>query len=171
MNETGSKAAALGTSIHDWAESYCNKIPLTPPVGYEGVCYLLQEWIDENVDLKKSIAEGSMVSVSHGYAGRVDLQGVLKNGKRFIADFKTQALKDNGRNFVFYDKWIQQLTAYAEGDINIELVNIAISTNKDRPIVTDKWWSEEEKQVGWEVFGHCLKIWQLEKGYRPCQDR
>lgn len=168
MEETGSKAASLGTSIHDWAESYCNGEYKSPPAGYETVCFQLQEWIDNNVDLSRSIAEESIVSKWYGYAGRVDLSGFLKSGKKFILDWKSQNLKDNGRNMVFYQKWCQQLTAYSQGAFQeTELISIAVSTNRNRPIIAEKIWTEEEKNTGWEIFRRCLEIWQLEKGYRP----
>jgi hypothetical protein len=166
MEQTASKAATIGTSIHDWIESYCHGQYKTPPEGYEAVCYHVQQWIDDNVDLKRSTAEGTIVNQKHGYAGRVDLQGYLLDGKPFISDWKTQNLKA-GKKFVFYPKWVQQLAAYAMENDDVALVNIAVSSNKERPEIAERWWTTEEARQGWEVFWHCLKIWQAEKGYKP----
>lgn len=166
MEQTGTKAAAIGTTIHDWVEKYCAGQYLTPPVGYETVCYQVQEWIDQNVDLKNSIAEDSIVNTDFGYAGRIDLMGRLKDGRLFIADWKTQNIK-TGKNFVFYPKWCQQLAAYAEGKQETVLINIAISSNKEIQQIKEKIWTEKEIADGWATFRHCLAIWQIEKQYRP----
>ena len=165
MEETGSKAAKIGTNIHDWAEKYCLGEYATYPEGYETVCYKVQEWIDTNLDKTRIYPEQAMVNKELGYAGKIDLQGYTKDGRFFILDFKSQGIKP-GKNAVFYPKWIQQLAAYAEGKVQ-NLCNLAISTNPDNPIIAEKWWTKEEIETGWEIFKHCLAIWQLERGYKP----
>jgi hypothetical protein len=165
MNETASKAATIGTSIHDWAEHYCGGNPVAPPLGYEAVCYNLQKWIDENLDLNAGASELSIVNQQLGYAGRIDWQGKDKEGNFLILDFKSQGIKE-GKKPVFYPEWAYQLAAYAEGK-NVRLVNVVISTNKDLPIVESYEWKEEEKETAWKIFRNCLRIWQLEKGYKP----
>lgn len=159
---TASKAAGIGTMIHDWAENYCKGTPIAPPAGYEAVCYQVQEWIDDNV--AECVAEASMVS-PFGYAGRVDLQGTLKTGEYFIADFKTQGIK-TGKKPTFYQEWCYQLAAYGEGKV-YKLCNIAISSVKENPIVACKWWEHEEIETGWSIFQALLKVWKLERGYHP----
>ena len=163
MDSTASRASSIGTSIHDWAENYCNKTPISPPTGYEQVCYKLQCWIDENLS-DDGESEKSMVSAI-GYAGRIDWIGTCKKtGLPMIVDFKTQNIK-TGRKPTFYPEWCYQLTAYSNGEMPVKLVNVAISSNVENPVIAEKEWCAEEKANGWEIFKHCLKIWQLERGY------
>lgn len=163
MNKTGSTAAAIGTSIHAYAEGLTGGKSVPAPVGYEKVCELLRIWIAEN--LGTGIAEESMVSTEYGYAGRIDWSGNFANGKYGKLDFKSQNVKP-GKKPVFYPEHCYQLSAYAEGK-SMELVNLIISTNAENPIIAEKRWTFEESANGWAIFRHCLSIWQLERGYDP----
>lgn len=163
MDRTGSEAANIGTSIHDFAEKIVNGENPKPVLGYEEVCEKLACWISES--LGEGVAEESMVSQVYGYAGRKDFSGMILGGYG-ILDFKTQGIKP-GNKPNFYPEWCYQLAAYAEGRCYYNLVNVIISTNKDAPTIAIKQWSVEEIQTGWDIFKSLLKVWQLERGYDP----
>jgi len=163
MDATGSKAAAIGTAIHAYAEGLTGGENIEPPKGYEAICAALRCWIEEN--LEGGVAESTMVSEEYGYAGRQDWTGIFSNGKYGILDFKTQNVKP-GKKPVFYPEHCYQLAAYAEGK-PMEMVNLIIGVNHDNPIIAEKRWTIEEAENGWAIFKHCLAIWQLERGYDP----
>jgi len=154
--EQGSKAMELGTAIHSFAEdlaSFNNQIrPI--PEGYEPVCSMLREWINEN--LKGGLFELSMVS-NLGYAGRIDWCS-----PDLIVDFKTSS------NMVAYhESHCTQLTAYSKGNLEKRLINVYISTDTLNPEIRIKEWNMEEKGRAWEIFKACLSIWQNTKNYYP----
>jgi len=162
MDATGSKAAAIGTAIHAFAEGLTNGQEIPPPAGHETVCALLRCWVAEN--LGEGQTEETMVSQEYGYAGRKDFSGMI-GGKYGILDFKSQNVKP-GKKPVFYPEHCYQLAAYSEGR-PMELVNLIISTNAENPIIAEKRWTAEESENGWSIFRHCLEIWQLERNYDP----
>lgn len=162
MDATGSKAAETGTMIHEWAENVINDKTLPAPEGYEAVCAMLRCWIDEN--LGEGIAEESMVNTEYGYAGRKDFSGIIC-GEYGIMDFKTQNVKP-GKRPTFYPEHCYQLAAYAEGK-PMRLTNVIVGVHKDNPIIAVKDWSAEEASNGWEIFKHCLAIWQKKRCYDP----
>lgn len=163
MDATGSKAAAIGTMIHAYAEGLTGGETVPVPSGYEKVCQLLACWISEN--LGSGVAESTMVSDDYGYAGRQDWAGTFAGGKYGILDFKTQNVKP-GKKPVFYPEHCYQLAAYAEGK-PMELVNVIIGVHPENPVIAEKRWTVEEAENGWSIFRHCLAIWQLERGYDP----
>jgi hypothetical protein len=166
MTETSSKAARIGTMIHNYAEQLTLGMDEpVPPQGYEAVCNMLREWIADNLD--DGIAESTMVSTEYGYAGRMDWSGVFqKSGGYGILDFKTQNVKP-GSKPVFYPEHCYQLAAYAEGK-PMELVNVIIGVHPENPLIEVRHWKEDEIQDGWDIFRHLLRVWQIERGYRPC---
>ena len=102
-----SKAANVGTAIHDFAETYCNERKAEKVIGYEKQCALLAEWIDANI--KTCTCEKSFSAM--GYGGRIDAYGTLVDGRSFLLDFKTQNCKD--KKATFYPEWKWQLAAYS----------------------------------------------------------
>jgi hypothetical protein len=156
-------AAGIGTALHDWAENYVKKTPVLFVPGYEKSCFMLQEWIDENID--SGFAEESFVNIELGYAGKIDFYGKLKDGRMAFVDWKGQGIKA-GKRPIFYDKWVQQLSAYAQGK-DVTLISVAIGTIKENQGVWVKEWSQEEKEKGWRIFKLCLQLWQTEKEYKP----
>ena len=131
--------------------------------GYENACRQLQCWIDENI--QEGACEETIISHDYGYAGRVDFSGKLRDGRLAIVDWKSQGVK-LGAEPVFYDKWCGQLAAYAEGRERV-LISVVIGTLQDNQIVAVKEWSQEEIDSNWNIFKHCLSIWQLKRGYDP----
>lgn len=102
-----SEAAERGSAIHDYAESYLLNGKAEPVPGYERQCAMLADWIDANI--ASAVAEQSFAH--DGYGGRIDAFGFLKDGRRFLLDFKTQDLKGKPKPN-YYDEWRWQLSAY-----------------------------------------------------------
>ena len=164
-------AADLGTAAHDWLDRAIQTGEWEVPPELEKIGESLRaakKWIDENLDLSAGFwVEDSMVS-GMGYAGRVDFQGFLKNGRPVIIDWKTQNVTPKKGKASFYDKYLWQLTGYCEGKTeDFELVSVVIGSNPDCQGVWSKVWELDEKMDGWDIFRACLRIWQLKRGYKP----
>jgi len=164
--ETASNAAQIGTDVHAWAEAYCKCEPIPPPTSYWQVCYLAQEWIDENIDLDGAMSEQRFVNQEYGYAGTIDLIAKWKKtGQKIILDFKTQGIK-TGKKAVFYDEWSYQLSAYAAGQ-DCMIGNLVLSTDRLAPQIAFYEWTKDEYEKAFDIFKLILQVWQREKNYDP----
>jgi hypothetical protein len=108
-NERRSEAAIRGSAIHDFAEACIQHDPdINTVPGYEAQCEKLAQWINDNIEV--ATAEQSFAhTLDHGYGGRIDAYGWLRDGRPFVLDFKTQGCKDKP---TYYPEWQYQLAAY-----------------------------------------------------------
>lgn len=115
----------------------------------------------------KNIATENSFSSPYGYGGKVDFEGVDSNGRPVVIDFKTQDFKDKKKKQ--YPEMLTQLAAYSVGlgKSDARLINVFISRNLEQPEVDHYEWTPEECCLGWEKFLLILKLWQLEKNYKP----
>jgi hypothetical protein len=93
-SDTKSKAADVGTMIHDWVSDYLKALiekrePPKRPVNKEMQNAIdgFFEWVKQN-KLKVIKSEQKIYHKKYGYAGTLDLEGMV-NGKRTIIDLKT----------------------------------------------------------------------------------
>lgn len=163
-------AADTGTLLHDWVEKLAAGEALQAPEGFEAVCSSLRDWVYENLsgDFLSEIG----VASRHGFGGRVDWYGELKDGTMAVIDWKSQGVK-TGREANFYETWGLQLAAYALaiGEMGVvygipqRRISVVISTNPENPIVAIKEWEDFKSDM--ETFLHALSIWKWQKGYDP----
>ena len=176
FQEQSGAAAELGTKVHAFAEDICNGDDAIPVREVEDSCLELQKWIYANLGDGQS--EESIVNLELGYAGRKDWSGFLKDGRYAFIDFKTQNVKK--KDPVFYDEWAWQLAAYSKANNSIMIpegyvihypksvcVSVVISTNPNNQGIWVKYWDQLDIEMGWDIFKCLLKVWQLERGYRP----
>lgn len=165
FQEQSGAAAELGTRVHAFAEDICNGDDPIPVRELAKSCLALQEWIYAN--LGEGQSEESIVNAEYGYAGRKDWSGFLKDGRYAFIDFKTQNVKK--KDPVFYDEWAWQLAAYSKQSVEKKsvCVSVVISTNPENQGIWVKYWDVLDIEVGWDIFKALLKVWQLERGYKP----
>ena len=162
----GKEAAEWGTLLHEQIEQFSTGGAfmgtgeiLDYVAGYE-------QWHRDYVETVIS-AEQSIVN-DLGYAGRLDLHVMLKDGRRAVIDAKSQKL--NGKPKAnFYIEWAMQLSAY--GDCLREpseplpiLMSVVIPSDKPGRVQVKEW---DNGPVALDAFHACFKLWCFEKGYYP----
>lgn len=158
----GREAAEWGTLIHEQIEQFATGGAfmgtgeiLDYVAGYE-------KWHRENV-AEVIAAERSVVG-ELGYAGRLDLFAVLKDGRRAVIDMKSQRLKGKPKAN-FYLEWSMQLAAYADCLDGVDsLISVIIPSDVPGPVQAKEWDNGEDAL---EAFKACFKLWCFEKGYTP----
>lgn len=129
----------------------------------------VRKWIREHVSRCISV-EKVVGDVMLGFAGRLDLHCELNlpGFPEAVVDFKTTGL--NGRPPTWYLDWLCQLAAYGHcvkgktpHDAWPLLVSVAIDSKQPRPAMHNIW---SDWETGWELFQHCLAIWQIVNNYR-----
>lgn len=145
------KAAKIGTMLHD----YCEKQSAIVPIGFEETCKKIREYQNENFG--RTVVEESFCYDDLGYAGRCDVYGLLKNGDGFIADYKSQSIK-NGKA-EFYPEFKAQLIAYGKGDLSLRYFSIVISSDPANPMIESKEYTMEEMEEAWEAFKAAKTLW------------
>lgn len=158
----GREAAEWGTLIHEQVEQFATGGAfmgtgeiLDYVAGYE-------KWHRENV--AEVIAAEQSVVGTLGYAGRLDLHVILKNGRRAIVDAKSQKLKGKPK-VNFYPEWSMQLAAYADCLDGVDaLISVIIPSDVPGPVQVKEWTNGED---AFEAFKACFKLWCFEKGFRP----
>lgn len=129
------EAAIRGSAIHDFAEAYLNGDKPEPVEGYEIQCINLADWLDTHISsaiCEKTFAFDTWDNM--GYGGRIDAHGTLKDGRKFLLDFKTQDLKGK-KSPTFYPEWKYQLGAYHTWlasqsiDKDIAILSVVIDTS------------------------------------------
>lgn len=144
-------AAKIGTMLHDFAEK-----PNAPViVGYEKICQKIREYQEKH--FARTIVEESFCYEEMGYAGRRDVRGILKDGRRFLADYKSQRIK--GGKAEFYPEFKAQLAAYSGGELDIVFRSIVISSDPNEPIIEAKDYTREEMEGAWEAFKAAKTLW------------
>jgi len=166
MNSEAAAAAAWGTAIHEQIEEF-NRTGAFPGTGeildfVEGY----EVWYRQNV-LEVIDVEASVIS-EHGYAGRVDIHCLLKDGRRAIVDIKSQRLKGKPKP-VFYKEWAMQLAAYAAplrptNEMPPALISLAIPSDEPGPAFPYEWPDFDEAL---KAFHACHFLWCWDKGYHP----
>jgi hypothetical protein len=163
--EQSSKAAALGTLIHEQIEK-----SFTDSTDPEWIPYVepVRKWLDHEFPGVKWNAEKSFVHAA-GFGGKVDLHSAED---RIVIDFKTKAF-DDPKGVKAWPEHGIQLAAYAHGlgldaweDQVPQRWNIFVSSTTPGMIVTSQWESDSYYQH-LDMFLCLLKFWQLEKGYAP----
>jgi len=158
-------AGDIGTLAHYLIMCYLNKeTPDTSEYSKESIgkaenCLLsFFEWHKAN-PVKPVIVEEPMVSEFYGFGGTIDCLGEL-NGELWLVDFKT------GK--AIYPEMISQLAAYRVllAEHGHEIANARIVR-----IGRDEDEGFEERVITnlskeWQVFEHCLKIYNLQKEIR-----
>jgi hypothetical protein len=162
----GREAAEWGTLLHAELETYLTTGALT--CTGEILDYLkgAEEWLRNNVETTIQ-AEQSVVG-DLGYAGRLDLYAVLKDGRRAVIDFKSQRLVGK-RAPGFYKEWAMQLAAYGdclreEGETLPALISVIIPSDAPGPVFTKEW---DNGVVALDAFHACFRLWCFEKDYTP----
>lgn len=162
----GREAAEWGTALHEQIEQFCTGGAfmgtgeiLEYVAGYEA-------WHREDIDQVIS-AEQSVVH-EMGYAGRLDLYAMLKNGRRAVIDMKSQKLKGKAAGN-FYLEWSMQLAAYGDclrepGEPLPLLISVIIPSDKPGPVQVKIW---DNGEAALKAFHHCFGLWCFEKGYNP----
>lgn len=162
----GKEAAAWGTLIHEQIEQFCTDGAfmgqgeiLDYVAGYE-------VWHRANVE-KVISAEQSVVGPI-GYAGRLDLHAVMKDGRRAVIDAKSQKLKGKPK-VSFYLEWSMQLAAYADclrepGEPLPVIISVIIPSDVPGPVQVKIW---DNGEAALEAFHACFKLWCFDKSYTP----
>lgn len=174
------EAAIAGSAIHDFAEGCMNGKKLYPVEGYETQCENLAAWVDENIGAANCEETFACVDAEgFGYGGRIDAYGFLKDGRRFLLDFKTQNMK--GKKIpAYYPEWKYQLSAYAEWLIKsravlslgenglsiskeLSVFSVVIDTSASAGIHV-KEYSQEDIAVAFSAFAPMLELFYKLKG-------
>lgn len=179
MKEQTSKAADLGTSVHNAIEVYLQTGDVPEEATIRTLFTPAKIWLDANVERIGSV-EITAVHPVACYAGKADL--VAKIGGRWtIVDFKTQNLKVDTRKKTagewkanFYETWPLQLCAYksalnytGEHSRRIEAVaNVVINSHTPSEVQV-KFWPDEEHDSYVRAFAHCTHLWSYLKNYTP----
>jgi hypothetical protein len=158
----GREAAEWGTLLHAEAE----KLHTTGALdcGPEVAPYLegYAEWFRSNV--AKVIDTEKTVVAPLGYAGRLDLHAMLKDGTRAVIDLKSQKVlgkKAPG----FYLEWAMQLAAYADClEPGAALISVVIPSDTPGPVYVKRW---ENGLAALAAFHACFRLWCFEKNYTP----
>jgi len=119
------------------------------------------EWFSEHVSEAWHV-EKIMVNKDLGYGCTVDLVGRLFDGRYFVLDYKTQAVKGKSPNK--YDTWAYQLAAQGQCLPELPDVYINLVINTIEPY---RVWAIEHKpekiETGMEIFTHALQLWRLRR--------
>ena len=87
-NASKNAAALRGTKLHDAAQQLQERGTVDVEPGQlplvESYLKFCQDW-----DLRAEYVESAVYSVTHGYAGTLDLIAILSDGKRWLLDLKT----------------------------------------------------------------------------------
>jgi len=162
----GKEAAEWGTLLHHELEIYLTTGAFTATGEILEYLKGAEAWLRENVETTIQ-AEQSVVG-DLGYAGRLDLYAVLKDGRRAVIDFKSQRLVGK-RAPGFYKEWVMQLAAYGdclreEGEALPALISVIIPSDAPGPAF-DKEWDNGVDAL--DAFHACFRLWCFEKGYTP----
>ena len=162
----GREAAEWGTLLHSHLETYLTTGAMTGPS--EVLDYLrgAETWLRENVETAIQ-AEQSVVG-DLGYAGRLDLYAVLKDGRRAVIDFKSQRLVGK-RAPGFYKEWAMQLAAYGDclredGEPLPSLISLIIPADAPGPAFPKEW---DNGVAALDAFHACFRLWCFDRDYTP----
>jgi len=149
------KAPDAGTNFHKLMERYLKSYEMTTKD------YQLCESVAEELAHKENISEGNVEVnfVSKGYGGQIDYQP-----SDWIIDWKTKETKEKfipGK--MAYEDHYVQLAAYREAVCSTaRCANVFVCLETGEVDFHEH--KEEDLVKGYEIFKHCLAIWQLQKG-------
>lgn len=159
----GQAAAQLGTSIHASLDKAYSGLPYDPE--HDVYVKAVQEAIFFRWGPMKWESERSFASPL-GYGGKVDL-----HSKSIVLDFKTTQFdqeKVDKKQVGGYDEHLMQLAAYDSG-LELDcatLANVYVSTSVPG-LVHIVEYSPDDSCRGISMFDLALRIWQLQKNYKP----
>ena len=164
--EETSKAADLGTEIHDALET----ATVTGECSLEMEPYIrpLLDWMQES-DIVLTGRELPVVSPSEGYAGRVDAFFTDSKGCLGILDYKTRKTKPKDK-IAPYDGQAMQLAAYAAAHYGVEdlptvrALNVYISSTEPGRFHVHQ---HDDIAAEYSAFLAVCHIWRHAKGYDP----
>lgn len=162
----GREAAEWGTLLHEQLEIFLTEGAFTGTSEVVDYVRPTGEWLRDNIATTID-AEKSVVGAI-GYAGRLDLHAMLKDGRRAIIDFKSQKLvgkKAPG----FYKEWSMQLAAYGDclrepGEPLPALLSVIIPSDAVGKPYVHEW---DNGQEALDAFHACFRLWCFDKGYTP----
>jgi hypothetical protein len=178
-DERRSEAAIIGSKIHDFAElALSNEYPSNVK-DYHKQCELLNDWIHENIATATAEQSFAYEIGKQGYGGRIDAFGTLKDGRRYVIDFKTQKLK-RGKP-TYYDEWKYQLAAYREwvrtAHAVVSLGADGLAIDRSNPVcmsvvidtvyiepIHSREYTDDEMDTAFSTFGKILSAWYSIKG-------
>jgi len=162
----GKEAAEWGTLLHSHLETYLTTGAMTGPGDILEYLRGAETWLRDNIETTIQ-AEQSVVG-DLGYAGRLDLYAMLKDGRRAVIDFKSQKLVGK-RAPGFYKEWSMQLAAYGdclreEGEPLPALISVIIPSDAPGPVFIKEW---DNGVDALDAFHSCFRLWCFEKDYTP----
>lgn len=162
----GREAAEWGTLLHEQLEQYLTTGAFTATGEILDYVTPTAEWLKENVET--TIAAEQCVVGEIGYAGRLDLHAMMKDGRRAIIDFKSQRLVGKKKPG-FYKEWAMQLAAYADclkdGDpIWPKLISVIIPADAPGKPFVKEW---DNGMAALDAFHACFRLWCFDRGYTP----
>jgi len=103
-------AGVRGTEIHHWAEQVIGGEPVSPPAELAEAVAGYVRWLDD-FGFEAELVERIVGNRRFGYAGRLDLVGILR-GQRWLLDVKTSR--------AVYGDTSLQLAAYAMAEFYVD---------------------------------------------------
>jgi hypothetical protein len=162
----GREAAEWGTLLHEQLEHLLTGGAFTATGEILDYVRGAETWLRENVETTIQ-AEQSVVG-DLGYAGRLDVHAMLKDGRRAVIDFKSQKLVGK-RAPSFYKEWSMQLAAYGDclrepGEPLPVLISLIIPSDAPGPVFPKEWDNGEAALV---AFHACFRLWCFDRDYTP----
>lgn len=155
------KARDLGSKLHAEIEkSLKDTVWMSGPEAHAGI-QALGEWCGlDSLHIEKSFADPL------GFGGTCDVHKRTDNG--WVADFKTKDFVEDDLPDVWPNHFAQ-LAAYREGLglPNARCAIIYVSTVTPGLTHTVEI-DEDDLAHGWNLFVHCLRLWQEKNKYWPC---
>lgn len=157
-------APSAGTDIHKELELFIND-EMPPDHERRGLCESVFSVIADKTGHWVDSWSAETNFVHEGFGGQVDL-----HNDKWIIDFKSKQSADKFKpGKMAYQEHSMQLAAYREGlglggawarcaNVFICLENGEVDFHEHSPAELEK---------GWQLFQHCLAIWQLQNDYQP----
>jgi hypothetical protein len=160
-------ARDYGTGWHAIVEEFAKGNTPTVAPEYQAAWDAFRKWWDANVE-RVEFAERCLVG--QGYAGKCDLCYVHKDGRRLIADYKTQSTKP-GKPVSLWESYPKQLAAYAvayEGQSNLSvdgLQSIIVSSTEPGRVEAHEYHKSINYYHG--LFYGLFLNWVFDNDYDP----
>ncbi len=159
--EHGKAARTTGGNIHDVTRDFHRAllnggpVPEVPPELREQLS-LYVAWFEANIDRVLLVEEAVK---GPGYAGRLDLLALLKDGRTGLLDCKSQ---DNSKRGAFnhYTNWAIQLGAYAGALPKMPDVLISICVSSKQPVALEAYVWPRPPMYYTQLFMGLLDIWK-----------
>ena len=160
-------SSARGSEIHDFLECYAKG--LKPKFSTDDHIKMLQsnmlDWYKERVEETLSV-EKLIYSKEPLYAGKYDLEAVVKDYGRCLVDYKS----GSASALVFSEKWAIQLAGYMHAVLQEEHTNefgrLIVHVNRDNGVVTERYYSPKTYRRDLCVWLNICNIHQFIKDYK-----